>query len=108
MTKDATRLVPMTFEVTDGWGQIIDRYLGTEEIDRTDVVRDGPSMIVRDMRDFFWPEGAKDIQSAAWVIDRSWETWETLKAFAGLSAVAVLGMCLGAVSALFAFRRLRT
>jgi hypothetical protein len=79
-TKDATRLVPMTFEVTDDWGQIIDRYIGTEEIDRTEVIRDGPSMIVRDMRDFFWPEGAKDIASAAWVIDRSWETWETLKA----------------------------
>src|SRR4029077_2286 len=37
------------------------------------------SMIVRDLRDFFWPEGAQDLQSAAWVIDRSWETWETLK-----------------------------
>jgi hypothetical protein len=79
-TKDTTRLVPMNFEVTDGWGQIIDRYIGTEEVSRNDVVRDGPSMIVRDMRDFFWPEGARDIQSAAWVIDRSWETWETLKA----------------------------
>lgn len=79
-TKDATRLVPMTFEVTDDWGRVIDRYLGTEEIDRTEVIRDGPSMIVRDMRDFFWPEGARDMQSAAWVIDRSWETWETLKA----------------------------
>jgi hypothetical protein len=79
-TKDANRLVPMNFEVTDGWGQIIDNYVGTEEISRTEVVRDGPSMVVRDMRDFFWPEGAKDIQSAAWVIDRSWETWETLKA----------------------------
>ena len=79
-TKDATRLVPMQFEVTDDWGQIIDSYMGTEEIDRTEVIRDGPSMIVRDMRDFFWPEGAKDIASAAWVIDRSWETWETLKA----------------------------
>ena len=79
-TKDQTRLVPMQFEVTDDWGQIIDSYMGTEEIDRTEVIRDGPSMIVRDMRDFFWPEGAKDIASAAWVIDRSWETWETLKA----------------------------
>jgi hypothetical protein len=79
-TKDATRLVPMNFEVTDDWGQIIDRYIGTEEVERTDVIRDGPSMIVRDLRDFFWPEGAKDIPSAAWVIDRSWETWETLKA----------------------------
>ena len=78
-TKDQTRLVPMNFEVTDDFGTIIDRYVGTEEVDRTDVIRDGPSMIVRDMRDFFWPEGATDLQSAAWVIDRSWETWETLK-----------------------------
>lgn len=79
-TRDTTRLVPMTFEVTDDWGSIIDRYLGSEEVDRTEVIRDGPSMIVRDMRDFFWPEGSKDLQSAPWVIDRSWETWETLKA----------------------------
>ena len=79
-TKDTTRLVPMTFNVTDGFGQIIDHYLGSEEVDRTEVIRDGPSMIVRDMRDFFWPEGAKDISSAPWVIDRSWETWEALKA----------------------------
>jgi len=79
-TKDQTRLVPMDFEVTDDFGRIIDRYIGTEEVDRTEVIRDGPSMIVRDMRDFFWPEGATDLQSAAWVIDRSWETWETLKA----------------------------
>src|SRR4029077_10338338 len=78
-TKDTTRLVPMDFEVTDDFGRIIDRYLGTEEADRTEVIRDGPSMIVRDLRDFFWPEGAQDLQSAAWVIDRSWETWETLK-----------------------------
>ena len=79
-TKDQTRLVPMQFEVTDDWGTVIDKYLGTEEVDRTEVIRDGPSMIVRDMRDFFWPEGARDMDSAAWVIDRSWETWETLKA----------------------------
>jgi hypothetical protein len=79
-TRDQTRLVPMNFEVTDDFGRIIDRYMGTEEVDRTEVIRDGPSMIVRDMRDFFWPEGAKDLQTAAWVIDRSWETWETLKA----------------------------
>src|SRR4030095_8167711 len=79
-TKDANRLVPMQFEVQDGWGQIIERYIGTEEVERNEVIRDAPSMIVRDMRDFFWPEGAKDIPSAAWVIDRSWETYETLEA----------------------------
>lgn len=79
-TKDATRLVPMNFEVTDDWGRIIDSYVGTEEINRNEVIRDGPSMIVRDMRDFFWPEGAKDIPSAAWVVDRSWETYDTLEA----------------------------
>lgn len=77
-TKDSTILVPVTMEVTDDWG-LRKQYKSVEEQSRMRIIRDGPSMIVRDMRDFFWPEGAKDIPSAPWVIDRSWETWETLK-----------------------------
>jgi len=77
---DMTHLVPMAYEITDDWGIIRDRYVSTEEQTKHTVLRDGPSMIVRDVRDFFWPEGSKSVDQAAYVIDRSWETWETLKA----------------------------
>jgi hypothetical protein len=44
------------------------------------VLRDGPSLIVRDVRDFFWPESAKTVDDAAWVIDRTWSTYDELMA----------------------------
>ena len=78
--RDLTRLVPIEVEVSDDWGVIVDRYTDSEEQDQTVCVRDGPSLIVRDVRDFFWPEGAKGLADAAWVIDRSWETFDSLKA----------------------------
>ena len=31
------------------------------------VIRDGPSMVVRDVRDFFWPERRKTVEDAAWI-----------------------------------------
>jgi hypothetical protein len=76
---DMTHLVPTVFEITDDWGNVRDHYVSTEEQSRHTVLRDGPSMIVRDVRDFFWPEGSKSVDQAAYVIDRSWETWESLK-----------------------------
>jgi hypothetical protein len=75
-----THLVPTVFEITDDWGNVRDRYVGTDEQEQHTVLRDGPSMIVRDVRDFFWPEGSKSVDQAAYVIDRSWETWDALKA----------------------------
>jgi len=79
--RDLTRLMPMEVEVSDDWGRIVDKYTSSEEQTQENVcIRDGPSMIVRDVRDFFWPEGAKSMDDAAWVVDRSWETWDMLKA----------------------------
>ena len=77
--RDLTRLTPMEVEVSDDWGVIVDKYTSSEEQTHNVCMRDGPSLIVRDVRDFFWPEGAKSVDDAAWVIDRSWETWDTLK-----------------------------
>ena len=67
-----TRLKPVEIEVTDDFGEVRDRYTSTEEEERLTVVRDGPSMMVRDVRDFFWPESAKSVDDAAWIIDRTW------------------------------------
>jgi hypothetical protein len=76
---DMVHLVPTAYEITDDWGVVRDHYVSTEEQTAHTVLRDGPSMIVRDVRDFFWPEGSKSVDQAAYVIDRSWETWESLK-----------------------------
>src|SRR4029450_4895820 len=67
--RDMNRLVPVEIEVTDDFGELRDKYTSTEEEDRLSVMRDGPAMIVRDVRDFFWPESAKSVDDAAWVID---------------------------------------
>jgi len=78
--KDLMRLVPVEIEVTDDFGNLRDSYTGTEEEERLTVMRDGPSMIVRDVRDFFWPEGAKGVDDAAWIVDRTWMTYDELEA----------------------------
>jgi hypothetical protein len=77
--KDMKRLVPVEIEVTDDYGNLHDSYTSTEEEDRLTVVRDGPSMVVRDVRDFFWPESAKSVDDAAWIIDRTWMTYDELE-----------------------------
>jgi len=79
-TREMTRLVPIEVEVSDDFGVLRDRYTDTEEETQHVCLRDGPSLIVRDVRDFFWPQSAKGMDDAAWVIDRSWETWDALKA----------------------------
>ena len=79
-TKEMNRLVPVEMEVADDFGTIVDRYMSTDEQSQHVCMRDGPSMIVRDVRDFFWPESAKSVEDAAWIIDRSWETFDQLKA----------------------------
>jgi hypothetical protein len=85
-SREVNRLVPIEIEITDDFGEVRDKYMDTEEETRDTVMRDGPSMIVRDVRDFFWPEGAKSIEDAAWIIDRTWATYAELesKADAGL------------------------
>ena len=77
--RDMNRLVPIDVEVTDDFGTVHDRYTTTEESEQHTVMRDGPSMIVRDVRDWFWPEGAKSVDDAAWIIDRTWMTYDELE-----------------------------
>jgi hypothetical protein len=76
-----TKLHAVEVEVTNDYtGEVSDRYTDSEEREDMHVLRDGPSMIVRDVRDFFWPESAKSVADAAWVIDRTWSTYDELKA----------------------------
>lgn len=76
--RDMNRLIPVEMEVVDEVGRVRDRYTDTTEQEEMVVLRDGPTMIVRDVRDFFWPQSAKSVDDAAWVIDRSWVTYESL------------------------------
>ena len=78
--RELTRLVATEIEVTDDFGEVRDKYTAAAEKEEMTVIRDGPSVIVRDVRDFFWPESAKSVDDAAWVIDRTWATFDELKA----------------------------
>jgi hypothetical protein len=77
--RELDRLVAVDLEVTDDFGVVHDKYSSAEEQKRMTVIRDGPSMIVRDVRDFFWPESATSVDDAAWLIDRTWSTYDELK-----------------------------
>jgi hypothetical protein len=76
--KDMNRLIPIEVEVTDDFGTVRDSYTTTEEEEQLTVIRDGPSMIVRDVRDFFWPASAKGPDDAKWLIDRAWMTYDEI------------------------------
>jgi hypothetical protein len=72
-------LEPTVTLTTDDNGRVVDAQPGMEEQERELLVRDGPSFVVRDVRDWLWPESAKSVDDAAWIIDRTWETWDALK-----------------------------
>jgi hypothetical protein len=72
-------LEPTITLVQDSNGRVIDSEPGMEEQDRELLVHDGPTFIVRDVRDWMWPESAKSVDEAAWIIDRSWETYDCLE-----------------------------
>jgi len=76
--RECNHLQPIEIQVVDDAGLVRDRYMSTDEQKRMTVVRDGPTMVIRDIRDFFWPESAKGIEDAAWLIDRSWHTYDDL------------------------------
>jgi hypothetical protein len=72
-------LEPTVTLVQDANGNVLDSKPGLEEAERELLLHDGPTFIVRDVRDWMWPESAKNVQDAAWIIDRSWETFDCLK-----------------------------
>lgn len=81
-TKKTRRMVltPVEAKVLNEFGDVIDSFPSTQEEESEVTIFDGPTMIVRDVRDFFRPESATNVDDAAWVIDRSWQTFPALKA----------------------------
>jgi hypothetical protein len=80
-TKKTKRMVltPVEARVMDEYGTVIDTFPSNEEEEKEVTVFDGPTMTVRDVRDFFRPESANNVDDAAWVIDRSWQTYNALE-----------------------------
>lgn len=60
--------------------EVIGTYPMLVEQEHTRIVRDGPSFEVVDVRDFFWPQNAQDVQNAQFIIHRVWMSMDELKA----------------------------
>jgi len=80
-TKKTRRMVltPVEARILDEYGTVLDSFPSTEEEEKDVTIFDGPTMTVRDVRDFFRPESANNVDDAAWVIDRSWQTYDALE-----------------------------
>ena len=66
--------------VEDEFGGTIDIVDGLEEaMEEGKLIRDSPTMEVRDVRDFMLPGSATSIATAPYLIDRTWATMDTLR-----------------------------
>ena len=78
MKKDVRYRVPGEDLVFDQYGSTVDLARELTEQQESMVVRDGPTMEVRDVRDFFFPGTAVDLQKAPFLVDRAWVPRESL------------------------------
>jgi hypothetical protein len=65
--------------IYDENGGSIDIAMKLDEWEVPRVLRDDPSFEPRDVRDFLFPESAKSLDSAPWVIDRTFVHYKTLE-----------------------------
>ena len=78
--RDVTRLENSPIEILGSYGEVIDRLDMIEERRAEQVmVRDDACSEVWDVRDFFWPSQAPNIEKAEYVIFRSWESYESVE-----------------------------
>ncbi len=73
VTKEREIRHPDTDEVIATYPQLVEQ-------EHTRIVRDGPSVGPIDVRDFFWPDNADDVQSARYIIHRVWMSMDELRA----------------------------
>jgi hypothetical protein len=64
--------------IYDEAGGSIDVANRLDVFEQTITVRDDPTFEVRDIRDFMYPASATSLETAPWVIDRTFVTYETL------------------------------
>jgi hypothetical protein len=65
--------------IYDEAGGTIDLANKLDEVEDIVTVRDDPTLEVRDVRDWMYPESATSLESAPWVIDRTYVTYKTLE-----------------------------
>lgn len=65
--------------IYDDTGGTIDMALNLEKTTDYLTLRDDPTFEVRDVRDFMYPESATSLETAPWVIDRTYVTYDTLQ-----------------------------
>jgi hypothetical protein len=78
--RKVTKLGQSSTSIYDVMGAEIDRIESYEDIEQEDVlVRDDACSEVRDVRDFFWPAQAPNVEKAEYLIDRTWWSYAALK-----------------------------
>jgi hypothetical protein len=81
--KDRRYLVPGEDIVYDEAGGSIDVVTSYEEaVEKSVVICDGPTMEVRDVRDWMVPGSATSLETTPYVVDRVWVTLDTLRKLA--------------------------
>ena len=79
-SRTVTSLVPEELMLYDAAGLGIDSIRTHSEQEQKDtLVRDDACSEVRDVRDFFWPSQASTVRRAEWLVDRTWESFASLK-----------------------------
>lgn len=65
--------------IYDEAGGTIDIARKLDQFEEVRRIRDDPTLEVRDVRDWMYPESAKSLESSPWVIDRTYVTYKTLE-----------------------------
>lgn len=78
-----TEMVPLTNEqgeqIVNPWTGEVMQFPTLKEVTETITVYDGPTTEVRDIHDFMWHPAAVSLDTARFVIDRVWMSWEEVE-----------------------------
>lgn len=79
--RNVTKLAEHSLVIADAFGQPYDSVTVHAEhaSEEPQLVRDDACCEVRDVRDFFWPAQAASVEKAEYLIDRTWESYASLK-----------------------------
>lgn len=81
--RDLTQLVPEEITIEDAAGNPIDSVTShKDDVVKNALYCDDAACEVVDVRDFFWPAQAPNVQKAEYLIHRTWETYACLKRYA--------------------------
>jgi len=78
-TREVKKLAPQSLAIVDGMGQQYDTLtVYNEAKPEPTLICDDACCEVVDVRDFFWPGVAPNVQKAEFLIHRTWETYDSL------------------------------